>query len=295
MTSLGAQQAAETAAYEKARSQPFNQINGLPSRFDFHELGKQVVTLLHQPNSCIAEHHDSGFIGEVLTNQQYFTATGQNNPYVTLDDYEEQYDSSITDAMTDAARKQAEALWGDRLVTVATRRGCLRGVCNNLREAIDERYYEQLKDTHHKYNKVKIKEYLDHLDTVWCRLSIDGIEKAKEHYYREKTEDQYTTAGMAKTLDEEAETLATDGIIISEADMKQHFLVQTRKNYRFTRQEWRDYNKKPDADRDWAATKTYFKDLEVDNNTYNNDEDLAVMRGGIRKCRPSPRETRRHR
>ena len=122
-----------------------------------------------------------------------------------------------------------------------------------LRDAIDERYYKQLKDTHHKYNKVKIKEYLDHLDTVWCQLSIDGIEKAKEHYYREKTEDQYTTAGMAKTLDEEAETLATDGIIISEADMKQHFLVQTRKNYRFTRQEWRDYNKKPDADRDWAA------------------------------------------
>ena len=72
MTSLGAQQAAETAAYEKARSQPFNQINGLPSRFDFHELGKQCVTLLHQPNSCIVEHHDSGFIGEVLTNQQYF-------------------------------------------------------------------------------------------------------------------------------------------------------------------------------------------------------------------------------
>ena len=137
-----------------------------------------------------------------------------------------------------------------------------------------------MKDTHHKFNKVKIKEYLDHLDTVWCRLSIDGIEKAKENYYRTKTENKFTTARKAKALDEEQETLATDGIIISEDNKKQHFLVQTKKNYGFTKQEWRIYNKKSAANRDWAATKTYFKELEVDNNTYDDDEDLAEIRGG---------------
>ena len=167
MTSLGAQTAAETAAYDKVRSQPFDKIHGAPSRGDFHNLCKQVIVVLSQPNSCILEqHHDMGFVGEALTDQQFFALTGQNVPYVTLDDHEEQYDPSIDDAMTDATRKRTEAVWGDRLVTVATRRGCLRGACDNLRDALDEKFYEQLEDTHHKYNKVKIKEYLDHLDTV---------------------------------------------------------------------------------------------------------------------------------
>ena len=123
MTSLGAQTAAETAAYDKVRSQPFDKIHGAPSRGDFHNLCKQVIVVLSQPNSCILEHRDTGFVGEVLTNQQFFPLNSQNAPYVTLDDYEEQYDPSIDDAMTDATRKRTEALCGDR------RRGCLRGTC----------------------------------------------------------------------------------------------------------------------------------------------------------------------
>ena len=47
-----------------------------------------------------------------------------------------------------------------------TRRGSLKVVCHNIREALDEAYYNQLEENLMGYKRVTIQDYFKHLDGV---------------------------------------------------------------------------------------------------------------------------------
>ena len=51
-----------------------------------------------------------------------------------------------------------------------TRRGSLKVVCHNIREALDEAYYNQLEDNLMGYKRVTIQDYFKHLDGVWHKV-----------------------------------------------------------------------------------------------------------------------------
>ena len=73
-----------------------------------------------------------------------------------------------------------------------------------------------------------------------------------------------TIANFGKTLDDEQANLSRDDIVISDADKKHHFLMQIKKAKKFSKQEWRVYDKKTVAEKTWDLTKKYFKELEID-------------------------------
>ena len=279
--SRSAQKLAEEAAYTRLRNAPLPRYPGRINRTKYHILRDTTAKQLSQFATVYVEHQERGFIGEVLTDAEFFTITGQNVPYATPDDDEDQYDPDIDDTMTDSEKKRREGVWGDRLMCIATRRGALRGAKENLMDAIDSKYYEDLEDRFDGYKNVTIKDFFNHLNDVWCKLSLDAVETEKQHYFRPVTFDKNTTvAKFAKTLDDEQTNLTRDNIIIPDADKQHHFLMQIRKARKFEKAEWRVYDKKATAQKTWDLTKAYFKELEIDDETLNQDEEIGSIRGG---------------
>ena len=279
--SRSAQKLAEEAAYKRIRAEPLPRYPGKLNRSKYHNLRDTTVKQLSQFPTVYAEHRNRGFAGELLTTAEFRTITGQNVAYVEPDDDEEQYDPDIEDAMLDSVKKQREAAWDDRLVCIATRRGALRGVTQNFRDAIDSRYYEELEDRYDGYKNVTIKEFFDHLNDVHCVLGLEAVESEKQHYFRDVAFDKNTTvAKFAKTLNDEQANLRRDDIIIPDADKQHHFLMQIKKARKFGKPEWRVYNKKPAAQRTWNLCVTYFKELEIEDETLDQDEEIGSIRGG---------------
>jgi hypothetical protein len=131
------------------------------------------------------------------------------------------------------------------------------------------------------YKNVTIKDFFDNLNDVWCILGLEAVEAEKQHYFREVTFDKNTTiTNFAKTLDDEQANLDRDDIVIPDADKKHHFLMQVKKSRKFLKPEWRVYNKKPAAQKTWDLTVAYFKELEIDDEAFDPDEEIGSVRGG---------------
>ena len=58
-----------------------------------------------------------------------------------------------------------------------TRRGSLKVVCHNIREALDEAYYNQLEENLMGYKRVTIQNYSKHLYGVWCKMDTKAVTK----------------------------------------------------------------------------------------------------------------------
>jgi len=52
------------------------------------------------------------------------------------------------------------------------RKGFLRGVADNLRDALDEQFYSQLCHRLMAYHNITPYQILEHLNTCWCPLDV---------------------------------------------------------------------------------------------------------------------------
>ena len=275
------QKDAEELAYQTVRSTPLTHFPGRLVRRNYWAIRDEAIIILSQPDTVFAECQDRGFIGELTSVAEFATITGQNDPYVAPPDTEDQYDPAILATMSDAVRKRREAAWSDKLISIATRTGTLRGLTENFRDAIDKRYYEDLEDKYTGYKNVTIRQFFNELDTVWLKKCLESDEETEEHYLRDVTFGQdHTVSKFAKDLDQEQVDVARDDIVITDAKKKHHFLIQIKTARLFTAEEWKVYNKKSAADRSWALTKTYFKELEMDNEELAQAERALEIRGG---------------
>jgi O6-methylguanine-DNA--protein-cysteine methyltransferase len=131
-------------------------------------------------------------------------------PYAAIPDQEDQYDPAILATMSDAVRKRMEAAWGDKLISIATRNGTLRGICENYRDAVDKRYYEDLEDKYSGYKDVTIRQFFNELNTVWVKKCLESDEETEEHYLRAVSFGQtHTVSKFAKDLDQEQIDMST--------------------------------------------------------------------------------------
>ena len=55
--------------------------------------------------------------------------------------------------------------------------------------------------------------------------------------------------------------LGTNGIVIPDEDKRDHYVLEMYRRKEFNRREMTEYEGKPDADKDWAGTTNYFKEL----------------------------------
>jgi hypothetical protein len=78
--------------------------------------------------------------------------------------------------------------------------GFLKGVTANLRDAIDEQFYSQLKHHHTAYRNTTPFQILKHINSTWCPLDVQSKKKLKDAYFAQWDRHEHLTA-FGKRLD----------------------------------------------------------------------------------------------
>jgi hypothetical protein len=73
-------------------------------------------------------------------------------------------------------------------------KGFLQGVVDNLRNALDEQYYSQLKHHLTAYCNITPHQILEHLNDQWCPLNVQAKKVLKKEYYTKWDANKHLTA-----------------------------------------------------------------------------------------------------
>ena len=115
-----------------------------------------------------------GLLVEVIGKTEFDTLSGKNYQEPPEDDPQ---DKNIFD-------KGAQRLYHNFMAACFTRSGSCEAICQNIREALPEKYYEQLEDDIMGYNEVKILDYFNHLDDRWCKMDTRTRQVMRAEFYQ---------------------------------------------------------------------------------------------------------------
>jgi hypothetical protein len=122
-----------------------------------------------------------GLLGDVLGADEYDELTSIDTYVVPTEPAS--YDPTITNATLTHERKRKEEEWDLVRTSWFIRKGFLRGIVDNLRDALDEQYYAQLKHRLTAYRNVTPFQILEHLNDRWCPLDVKAKKALKDTYY----------------------------------------------------------------------------------------------------------------
>lgn len=271
--------ATETSAYNSVIALTLiPRVHGKPSRNQFKEARRAVIKILGSFPSPYEEHH-IGLAGSIMSAQEFRNATDQNDPWIEQDE-PPLYDEEINDETSTHERKRMEKNHDEKLLFQATQRGVFKGIAFLLRATFDKKYYQQLEHPITGYDKVTPKQFFQHLDSKWCRLTVNIIKEMKAHYYRPSNPEE-SILELGKRIEEEADDLREDGIIIHASDQIQFYLEQVKAKDLLDRRDWREYEDLNEGDAlSFADTREFFEGLEDELEQLENDENANTAAGG---------------
>jgi hypothetical protein len=160
---------AETTAYESVRATPFTRIHGRLTRHDYKTLKKEASDLASKVDNLTFDWcrdpttgEEYGLLAEIIGDDEY---THLTNLEWQQEIEPESYDPAITAATPTHTRKRKEEEWEEKRESWYIRKGFLRGVTMNMRNALDEQYYSQLNHINTAYSNTTPLQILVHLDT----------------------------------------------------------------------------------------------------------------------------------
>ena len=101
-----------------------------------------------------------------------------------------------------------------------------KGMGDNICDALDSWYYNQLQHQVFKYRNVNPIQYLDHFKDQWVNLNEQVIKELTDYYLRGWKPDDKHITGFALRLDEEQAQLKINDITIPLEQKKNHYMIQ---------------------------------------------------------------------
>ena len=255
---------AETTAFENVRATPFTRIHGRPSRSDYEILKQEAATIASEVEEITYDWSrdattgdEYGLLGDILGVDDYDHQTG-------IDTYVEEtepdtYDGTINDTTPTHTRKRKEEEWERIRTCWYIRKGFLKGVTANLRDAIDKQFDSQLKHRHTAYRNTTPFQLLEHLNSTWCPLDVQAKKKLKDAYFTQWDRHEHLTA-FGKRLDDDQTTLVRSDITISDEDKLQFYLEQMYESNMFDKAEMMDWEQQPiNIKSNYPLAKTHFE------------------------------------
>jgi len=161
-----------------------------------------------------------------------------------------------------------EQEWERTRKTWVIRKGFLRRVATNFRDAQDENWYSQLKSVHTAYRNTTPILILQHLETRWCLLDVHAKKNLRLAYYTEWDSKIHLTA-FGKRLDANQIRIERFGITISDEDELQFYLEHMNASNHFDKKEMTEWENKSIAIKDkFDEAKLYFEGLIKDYEVY---------------------------
>ena len=180
-------------------------MHGRPTRKDYDTLKEEASALASEVEDITyAWSRDAtnkyGLLADIIEFDSYDNLTG-------IDTYAappepQTCDPAITNATPTHTRKLMEEEWELVQVLWFIRRGFLQGFVNNLRDALDEQYYAQLKHRLTAYRNITPFQILEHLNDCWCPLDVQAKKELHKAYYTTWDSDEHLTA-FGKCLDDD--------------------------------------------------------------------------------------------
>ena len=258
---------AKKAEYDRIRAKPFTRIHGRPTRNGVDRLASEAgdATLETQiPGFDWAEEH--GLLAEVVGIQQYLAKT--NKTYV-LPTEPSVFDSRIRADTADHLVQKYTAQNDQKIESWSVLVGARAAVKENIMDAVDLMYYEQLKDEVLGFKQVHIIDYLDHLKS-WCKMNATARKEMKDEYFSGWAQDEHITAFAAR-LKRGKRELAVNGVTVTDEEICDHYVIQMYSRGVFDKSEMTEYEKKADPQKTWAATQAYFEDVVDEHEEYENN------------------------
>ena len=270
----------EAAAYDQARAQPLTITHGKPSRSNYIAWRKELELIATGYDvsdtygwSVDAAGNNYGCLHLTMDDNDY-----QNRTTITT--YVEptepaHYDPNINASTPTFQRKQLEEEQEQMKHDFFTWTGASRGMAENLRDAMEEQYYSELKHSIVGYKNVKTLQILEHLDTHWVTMNTREKKKIKADYYKPwDVAGGVALSAFTKALDERKEELIHHNITIDEEDMKEHYMVQMYHSRAFAEVDMKEWENKTVAQRDdWPTMKAFFRDKMALNEAYTNNNE----------------------
>jgi hypothetical protein len=139
---------AETTALESIRTIPFTRVHGRPTHHNYKTLKEEASALASKVEDISYAWSKNAtnnyrLLANILGIDKYNELTGIDS--YTIPCKPASYNPTITHALLMHERKWKEVEWDLVCTTWFICKGFLRGVVDNLRDALDEQYYFQLK------------------------------------------------------------------------------------------------------------------------------------------------------
>jgi hypothetical protein len=276
MPSSSSAKAAETTSYDAVRANPFTRIHGRPTRQDYELLKKEASDLASEVDNItfewsrdIATGEEYGLLAEIICDVEYNHLT---NLIWAQEREPATYDPAITAATATHTRKRMEEEWEEKRVSWFIRKGFLRGTTMNMRDALDEQYYSQLKHINTAYRNTTPIQILEHLDTRWCPLDVRAKKLLKAEFYEDWDSTAVHLTAFGMKLDKEQARIERLGVVISDDDKLQFYMEQIYSSNCFDKKEMVDWENKPiNVKDDYNEAKSYFEGLVQDFETYTQN------------------------
>ena len=255
---------AQKAVYDAIRAKPFTRVHGRPTRKSYDRLLEEACELASAFDVPYEWAGDHGLLAEVLGAEAYLRVTGKD--YVEPVPVEP-FNPQINQGTTEYQKAKKAAEYEEIREAWYTRKGVQQGIGENIRDALDESYYSQLRVPIIAYKGVKIVDYFNHLNNKWCKIDTRTIKAMKKEYY-EPWDPQHHITELYKRLDDDQAALAANNIPISDEDKLQFFIEQMYESKNFDREQYVAWEKRPAATKTWAGAKEYFEELTNDIDEY---------------------------
>jgi hypothetical protein len=207
----------EAETYKAVWATPFTKKQGHPSRNNYKTLKKEASDLASELEDITYDWthaptgEEYGLLAGIIGKDEYqhltiLTWVQETEP--------RPYNLAIDDTTPTYARKHMEQEWEQNRETWAIRKGFLSGIEANLRNALDENWYSQLKHLHTTYQNMQPIQILEHLNTRWCPLDLHAKKLIKAKYWTEWDGNIHLPA-FGKHLDDKQICIVCFGMNIS--------------------------------------------------------------------------------
>jgi len=276
---------AETTAHEVVRTTPFTRVHGRPKCKDYKTLKDEASALASEVEDITYEWskdaaEEYGLLADILGFDEYNKLTSIDTYTIPMESA--LYDPAITNATPTHERKRREEEWELVCTSWFIRKGFLRGVVDNLRDALDKQYCSQLKHRLTAYRNVMPFQILDHLNDRWCLLDVQAKKELKKNYYSKWDANEHLTA-FGKRLDDNQCSLIRSDVTIADDDKLQFYLEEIYDSNRFDKQEMLTWEQQPpNIKTDYVEAKNYFERIDKATDTY--EKNAGDSTAGRNRC-----------
>jgi hypothetical protein len=247
--------ALEKEIYDSIRGRPFTSIPTKPTWAQKELLNEEAEQIALDINVSYPWSDDYGLLAEIQGEDKYLANTGFEYVSPTRPP-----DLDPRILLPNQLQTQIKILQSESVILkrdYAVVKGFRRGIGENIRDCLECRYYEQLYEDVFKYKRIQPRDYLAHLEAKWVILDELQIKEMIKKYKRGWSMDEHFTT-FADRLNREQKKLSDDNIVVSDADKKQHLMVELWGRDLFDRPVMIEWNERPREEREYDDAVTYF-------------------------------------